>query len=97
MPQSILYDNTRIAVAKILGDGQRRRTQAFAELQSYNLFDDKFGRPAKGKVERLVGYSRRHFMVPLPVANDFAALNSQLLDGCKKRQRAVLRLTVSDP
>ena len=50
-------------MAKILGDGQRRRTQAFAELQSYYLFDDKFGRPAKGndkgKVEGLVGYSRR--------------------------------------
>ncbi len=32
VPQSILYDNNRIAVAKILGDGQRGRTQAFAEL-----------------------------------------------------------------
>jgi len=30
--QSILYDKTRIAVAKILGDGQHRQTQAFAEL-----------------------------------------------------------------
>lgn len=92
MPQSILYDNTRIAVAKILGDGQLRRTQVFAQLQSYYLFDDKFGRPAKGndkgKVEGLVGYSRRHFMVPMPVAADFAALNVQLLDGCLKRQRA---------
>ncbi|AMO93303.1 transposase, IS21 family domain protein [Collimonas fungivorans] len=54
MPQSILYDNTRIVVAKILGDGQCRRTQAFAELQSYYLFEDKFGHPAKGKVEGLV-------------------------------------------
>ncbi len=36
------------------------------------MFDDKFGLLAKGndkgKVEGLVGYSRRHFMVPLPVA-----------------------------
>jgi transposase len=95
VPQSILYDNTTIAVAKILGNGQRHRTQAFAELQSYYLFDDKFGRPAKGndksKVEGLVGYSRRHFMVPLPVAADFDALNAELLDGCIKRQQAVLR------
>jgi transposase len=95
VPQSILYDNTKIAVARILGNGQRHRTQAFAELQSYYLFDDKFGRPAKGndkgKVEGLVGYSRRHFMVPLPVATDFDAFNAQLLDGCIKRQRAVLR------
>ena len=35
-------------MAKILGDGTRERTQTFAELQSHYLFDDKFGRPAKG-------------------------------------------------
>ena len=34
VPQSILYDNTRLAVARILGDGRRKRTQAFSELQS---------------------------------------------------------------
>ncbi len=34
VPQGILYDNTRLAVAKILGDGRRKRTQAFSELQS---------------------------------------------------------------
>ena len=95
IPQSILYDNTKIAVANILGNGQRKRTHAFAELQSHYLFEDKFGRPAKGndkgKVEGLVGYSRRHFMVPLPVAADFDALNAKLLEGCIKRQKAVLR------
>ena len=29
VPRSILYDNTRLAVAKILGDGRRQRTRAF--------------------------------------------------------------------
>lgn len=95
VPQSILYDNTKIAVAKILGNGKRARTKAFGELQSHYLFEDKFGRPArgndKGNVEGLVGYSRRHFMVPLPIAADFDTLNATLLDGCIKRQRAVLR------
>jgi len=95
IPQSILYDNTKIAVAKICGDGKRLRTKEFAELQSHYLFDDKFGRPAKGNdkgnVEGLVGYSRRHFMVPLPVPDSFDALNAKLLDGCVKRQRARLR------
>ena len=95
VPQSILYDNTSIAVAKILGDGQRRRTQAFAELPRDSLFDDKYGRPAKGndqgKVEGLVSDSRRHCMVILPVADDFDALNAPLLDGCLQPQRAVLR------
>ena len=32
VPQSVLYDNTRLAVAKILGDGRRQRTRAFTEL-----------------------------------------------------------------
>jgi transposase len=54
----------------------------FAELQSHHLFEDRFGRPGKGndkgKVERLVGYVRRHFMTPLPVADDFAALNGRI-------------------
>lgn len=95
VPQSILYDNTKVAVAQILGEGQRKRTQAFTEMQSHYLFEDKFGRPAKGndkgKVEGQVGYSRRHFMVPLIIAADFDELNAKLLDGCIKRQRARLR------
>ena len=32
VPRSILYDNTRIAVARILGDGKRQRTRVFHEL-----------------------------------------------------------------
>ena len=47
----------------------------FAELQSHYLFNDRFGRPGKGndkgKVEGLVGYVRRNFMTPLPVAESF--------------------------
>ena len=70
MPRSILYDNTKLAVARILGDGERQRTRAFAELQSHYLFLDRFGRPGKGndkgKVEGLVGYARRNFLVPIP-------------------------------
>lgn len=45
VPVSILYDNTKIAVARILGDGRRQRTRVFAELQSHYLFEDRFGRP----------------------------------------------------
>ena len=68
VPQSILYDNTKLAVARILGEGRRKRTRAFTELQSHYLFDDRFGRPGKGndqdKVEGLVGYVRRNFWCP---------------------------------
>src|SRR3954453_20708649 len=42
LPLSILYDNTGLAVAAILGDGRRKRTRAFTELQSHYLFEDQF-------------------------------------------------------
>ena len=89
VPRSILYDNTRLAVARILGGGERRRTRAFAELQSHYLFLDRFGRPGKGndkgKVEGLVGYARRNFLVPIPAVPSFAALNAHLERGCLER------------
>ena len=95
VPQSILYDNTKIAVARILGDGRRQRTRVFSELQSHYLFTDRFGRPGKGndkgKVEGLVGYARRNFLVPVPVFDSFDALNADLLERCRKRQADRLR------
>ena len=81
VPTRILYDNTKLAVARILGDGERQKTRAFSELQSHYLFAEKFGRPAKGndkgKVENLVGYARRNFMVPIPRAASWEELNAQ--------------------
>ena len=89
VPNSILYDNTRIAVARILGDGKRQRTRVFAELQSHYLFEDRFGRPGKGndkgKVEGLVGWIRRNLLVPMPRAASYDALNAKLIDGCRRR------------
>jgi transposase len=37
VPRSILFDNTKLAVASILGDGRRLRTKVFSELQSHYL------------------------------------------------------------
>jgi len=95
VPMSILYDNTKIAVARILGDGKRRRTRVFSELQSHYLFEDRFGRPGKGndkgKVEGLVGYARRNFLVPIPVFESFEALNAHLMTCCRRRLSDYLR------
>ena len=95
VPQSILYDNTRLTVAKILGDRRCQRTRAFAELQSPYLFDDRFGRPGKGndkgKVEGLVGYARRNFLVPVPSFESFDALNAHLERRCLERMDARIR------
>ena len=89
VPKSILYDNSKLAVARILGDGTRQRTRVFSELQSHYLFADRFGRPGKGndkgKVEGLVGLVRRNYLVPLPHAASFAVLNEQLLAACRRR------------
>src|SRR5512132_3265084 len=89
VPRSILYDNTKLAVARILGEGVRQRTRVFSELQSHYVFADRFGRPGKGndkgKVEGLIGWIRRNLLVPVPRAVTLTALNEQLLAGCRRR------------
>lgn len=90
VPLSILYDNTKLAVAKICTDGTRNRTQAFTGLVSHYLFQDRFGRPGKGndkgKVEGLVKNGRRRFLTPVPVAASFEELNARLEAACLKDQ-----------
>ena len=65
---------------------------AFTELQSHYLFEDRFGRPGngndKGKVEGLVGYVRRNFLVPVPSFESFEALNACLEQRCLERTDA---------
>jgi len=86
VPQSILYDNTKLAAARICGDGKRERTRAFTGLISHYLFRDRFGRPGKGndkgKVEGLVKNGRRRFLTPVPVAASFDELNACLEAAC---------------
>ncbi len=95
VPTRILYDNTTLAVARILGDGERQKTQAFSELQSHYLFAEKFGRPGKGndkgKVENLVGYARRNFMAPIPRAASWEELNNQFVREAMARRAQRLR------
>ena len=90
VPRTMLYDNTRIAVKEITGDGERKPTEAFSGLQSHYLFAARFGRPGrgnhKGNVEGLVGFARRNFMVPVPRAASWEDLNAELLKGCRIRR-----------
>ena len=59
------------------------------------MFDDRFGRPSKGndkgKVEGLVGYTRRNFLVPIPSFESFDALNAYLARRSLERMDATLR------
>jgi transposase len=95
VPLGILYDNTRIAVVKILGHGKRVKTRSFMALQSHYLFVDKFGRPGKGNdkgnVEGLVKYARAKFMTPIPHAASFKDLNARLAANCTRRQQDTVR------
>jgi len=94
VPRTILYDNTRIAVKEIAGDGERKPTEAFSRLQSHYLFAAKFGRPGKGNdkgnVEALVGYARRNFMVPVPRAASWEELNAHLQQQCRQSRERKL-------
>ena len=95
VPRTILYDNTKLVVARILGDGTRSKTRAFTELQSHYLFTEKFGRPGKGndkgKVEGVVGYARRNFLVPVPRYATWEELNAHLRVQCQTRRARTLR------
>jgi transposase len=95
VPRRILYDNTKPAVGQILGDGTRTKTQAFSELQSHYLFAERFGRPGKGndkgKVEGLIGYVRRNFLVPVPRCASRDELNTRLREQCRQRRPQRLR------
>src|SRR5271163_534330 len=52
VPASILYDNTKLAVARILGDGTRQRTRVFGELQSHYLFRRPLRAARQGQRQR---------------------------------------------
>lgn len=95
VPKRILYDNTTIAVKKILKDGLREQTSSFIGLRSHFLFEEAFAAVArgneKGGVENLVGFVRRNFMVPIPEFESFDTLNDYLEGCCKKRQSTVVR------
>ena len=93
--QSVLYDNDKCLVARIMPDGTRKRTHRFSAMLSHYVIEDRYGRPGKGndkgKVEGLVGYARRNFMVPIPRFADWDAFNDYLEDQCRKRQANILR------
>jgi transposase len=95
VPNRITYDNTTIAVSRIMSSRQRRLTHGFPQLKSHYLFDHHFCRPArgneKGVVEGLVKYTRLNFMVPVSQVRDFEELNVQLKKRCQEELKRRLR------
>jgi len=95
VPKRISYDNTRVAVTKILTNHNRKHTAEFKRIISHYLFEPHFcnvRRPnEKGIVEGSVKYSRLNFMVPVPQVKDYDELNKLLRDCCQSDLNRILR------
>lgn len=95
VPTRVAYDNTKTAVAKIVGSRERVVTREFGRLMSHFLFASHFclvRRPnEKGHVERLLDYARSNFLVPVPRADSLAELNARLTAVCQRDQDRTTR------
>lgn len=91
----IAYDNSKIAVVKIIGPRLRELTVGFQQLVSHYLFGYHFclvrRANEKGVVEGLVQYSRQNFLVPVPQVRDFEDLNTYLWTRCREDLRRRVR------
>lgn len=89
VPATLVYDNPKTAVVRILSGPERELHQVFSSLKAHYLFDSAFCRPGaaheKGSVENLVGWVRRNALVPIRDFTSFAHLNEHLLAWCKKQ------------
>src|SRR4051812_1793158 len=87
VPTRISYDNSKVAVAAITGHRGRTPTREFLRLASHFLFGYRFCRVRrpneKGHVEAMVGFARRTFLVPVPAAESWEALNAELVRRCE--------------
>ena len=62
VPRRITYDNTKVAVAQILGGGKERRlTHGFLQLKSHDLFAHHFCRIRRGNEKGVVEDSWRSY------------------------------------
>lgn len=87
-PIRIKADNMTTAVAHVLKGGNRELTDGFTRFMLHHRFAADFCNPAagneKGNVENKVGYSRRNFLVPVPIITDFEAFNKELFQLCEE-------------
>lgn len=88
------YDNLKSAVKKILRGHTREENIRFIAFRSHWKYEAEFCNPQKGNekggVEGEVGYFRRNHFVPIPVAEDFADLNRQLMESCRQDHNRII-------
>ena len=95
VPRRISYDNSRIAVRRIVGQRGVDPTREFLRLQSHYLFEHHFCRVRKanekGHVENHIGFARRNFLVPIPEVESLEALNESLVEQCRQDLQRTVR------
>ena len=97
---TLRYDNMSSLVKKILRGRQRIETERIIAFRSHWGYRSEYCNPAsgneKGGVEGELGWYRRNCLVPVPEAQDLAALNRQLLEACvANRSRTISGKTMT--
>lgn len=91
VPATLIYDNPKTAVTKILKGPYREEHAVFSSLRAHYLFDSEFCNPArgneKGTVENLVKFVRQNAMVPVPKVDSLEELNQRLLAWCEQQRQ----------
>ncbi|WP_437191101.1 IS21 family transposase [Planctomicrobium sp. SH527] len=95
VPTRISYDNSKVAMSKVISNRERVLTKECLRLKSHFLYEEHFclvRRPnEKGHVERLLDYARKTFLVPVPQVRSLEELNAQLAMLCEKDLQRTLR------
>ena len=88
VPRTLVYDNLKTAVLRILSGPEREETRLMSALRAHYLFETAFCRPGegheKGSVENGVGFVRRNALVPVPDVQSLSDLNELLLKWCER-------------
>ena len=88
LPRTIVYDNLKTAVIKILKGKNRIEQETFSAFRAHYLFEADFCNAGKGnekgQVEGDVGFYRRRLLVPLPKVDSFEEINQLLMRGMVK-------------
>lgn len=83
MPNRLLYDNLKPAVARVLVGAERQLTARFQALATHYGFEPCFARPRtghdKGGVESRGRAIRRQHLVPIPVGQSLDEISQALL------------------
>src|SRR5262245_104220 len=88
VPTRISFDNSKVAVAAVTGPRAWTPPREFLGWASHFLFAYRFCRVRRpnerGHVEAMVKFARRNFLVPVPEADSWEALNAALEERCRR-------------